>query len=212
MGRPSKILTKEDILLAQSRTLSNKAAARFLRVSYIHYKKYASLYKDEETGKTLLELHSNPSGKGIRKITSRTKDELPLDDIMNGRVPTNHLDPVRIKERLIFEFILEEKCSLCGLSEKRIKDGKIPLVLHFRDGDDGNYRKENLELLCFNCSFLYGNDPMTETKVTQEEVFVQSRDEEPVPWEVDDFYMEHLKELGLVKPEPRPGEEYISRL
>ena len=51
MARPSKILTKEDILRAQKMTRSNFAAARYLHVSYNHYKKYAKMYKNED-GKT----------------------------------------------------------------------------------------------------------------------------------------------------------------
>ena len=47
MARPSKILTKEDILRAQKMTRSNMAAARYLHVSYNHYKKYSKMYKDE---------------------------------------------------------------------------------------------------------------------------------------------------------------------
>ena len=38
MARPSKILTKEDIVRAQTVTRSNMAAARYLHVSYNHYK------------------------------------------------------------------------------------------------------------------------------------------------------------------------------
>ena len=67
MARPSKILTKEDILRAQKVTRSNMAAARYLHVSYNHYKKYAKMYKNED-GKTLLEARMNQSGEGIPKF------------------------------------------------------------------------------------------------------------------------------------------------
>ena len=60
MGRPSKILTKEDIQRAQKVTRSNMAAARYLHVSYNHYKKYAKIYKND-TGESLLESHMNLS-------------------------------------------------------------------------------------------------------------------------------------------------------
>ena len=63
-GRPTKILTKEDILRAQKVTRSNMSAARYLSVSYLHYKKYAEMYKNDE-GVTLLEAHKNQSGGGI---------------------------------------------------------------------------------------------------------------------------------------------------
>ena len=45
MARPSKIVTKEDILRAQQNTRSNMAAARYLHISYNHYKKYAKMFK-----------------------------------------------------------------------------------------------------------------------------------------------------------------------
>ena len=54
MARALKFLSKEDLLRAHKNTLSNKAAARYLRVSYVHYKKYALTYIDEETGLSLL--------------------------------------------------------------------------------------------------------------------------------------------------------------
>ncbi len=46
MGRPAKILKKEDIQRAMKMTRSNRAAARYLHVSFTHYKKYAKKYKD----------------------------------------------------------------------------------------------------------------------------------------------------------------------
>ena len=52
-GRPAKIITKEQLLNAQKMTKSNMSAARFLGISYEHYKRYAKSYIDEETGKTL---------------------------------------------------------------------------------------------------------------------------------------------------------------
>jgi hypothetical protein len=62
-----KPLSKEDVLRAQRITKSNRSAARYLGCSYNHYKRYARLYTNEE-GKTLFELHLNPSGKGIPKF------------------------------------------------------------------------------------------------------------------------------------------------
>ena len=86
MARPSKILTKEDILRAQKVTRSNMAAARYLHVSYNHYKKYAKMYKNDE-GKTLLESHMNQAGEGIPKFTVAGDKEIPLIDLLEGRVP-----------------------------------------------------------------------------------------------------------------------------
>jgi len=84
---PSKLLTKEDIQRAMNVTRSNRAAARYLHVTYNTYKKYAKLYKNED-GITLLEAHKNQEGKGIPKYANRKINEVPLEDIVEGRVPT----------------------------------------------------------------------------------------------------------------------------
>ena len=70
MPRPTKILTKDDILRAMKVTKSNMHAARHLHVSYNHYKKYAKLYKSED-GIALLEVHKNQQGKGIVKYSQK---------------------------------------------------------------------------------------------------------------------------------------------
>ena len=44
MANKKKFLSKEQIVAAQGKTLSNMAAARYLHVSYQHYKKYAKMY------------------------------------------------------------------------------------------------------------------------------------------------------------------------
>ena len=54
------VLTKKMIEDAQSQTKSNMAAARWLGVSYLTYRKYAKTYG-------LFEKHLNPSGVGIKK-------------------------------------------------------------------------------------------------------------------------------------------------
>jgi len=66
----SKILTKEDILRAMKVTRSNRAAARYLHVTYNTYKKYAKLYKNDD-GTTLLELHKNQEGRGIQNMQQK---------------------------------------------------------------------------------------------------------------------------------------------
>lgn len=207
MSAPSKILTKEDILRAQTMTRSNMAAARYLHVSYNHYKKYARMYKNDE-GQTLLEAHMNQSGEGIPKFSS---DNLPaFKDVLDGKVPTKYLDRQKFKQRLIFEALIEEKCNRCGFSERRITDTQVPIVINYLDGDKKNLRLENIEFLCLNCNFLYGTISNDKLVIEQPEEFVDhSRDNKE--WEMDETHIEHLRELGLYDEE-NPGEEYISRL
>ena len=212
MARPSKILTKEDIERAQKKTRSNMAAARYLHVSYNHYKKYAKMYKNDE-GVTLLEAHMNQSGEGIPKFAISGIDNIPLMDVLEGRVPIEHFDPRKIKARLLSEAMLVEVCDRCGFAERRVTDQKIPVILNFKDGDKKNWHLDNLEFLCYNCSFLYAASPIEEKQAEAMEDYVRTRDEEPT-WELDEHHIEHLKELGLYdeKEEDMSGEEFISRL
>ena len=153
MGRPSKILSKDDLLRAMKMTRSNRAAARYLHVSYNHYKKYALVYKNED-GITLLEAHKNQAGKGIPKFLSGKGKEPPIMDLIEGRVPVEHFDPKKIKQRIIFEALIEEKCAKCGFNERRVIDQKVPLVLNHKDGNKKKFQLDNLEFLCYNHAFL----------------------------------------------------------
>ncbi len=67
--RPKPLL-KSDIERAMAMTKSNRAASRYLHCSYIHYKRYAKNYTDEN-GITLFDKHKNQSGKGVdtKKMT-----------------------------------------------------------------------------------------------------------------------------------------------
>ena len=134
MARPSKIITKEDILRAHKVTRSNMAAARYLHISYNHYKKYAKMYKNDE-GINLLEAHKNQAGLGIPKFALSGKDTIPLMDLLEGRVPIEHFDARKIKARLLHEGLLEEVCQRCGFSERRVTDAKVPVIINFIDGN-----------------------------------------------------------------------------
>ena len=212
MPVPRKILTKEDILRAQKVTRSNMAAARYLHVSYNHYKKYAKVYKNDD-GVTLLEAHKNQAGAGIQKFALKGKDRIPLMDLLEGRVPIEHFDAKDIKKRLIIEGLVEEVCSKCGMAERRVTDTKVPVILNFKDGNKKNFHLDNIEFLCYNCSFLYAASPIEEKQAEAMEDYVKTRDDEP-DWELDEAHIEHLKSLGLYDDdeEQSPGSEYISRL
>ena len=212
-GRAAKILSKEDIQRAICRTLSNRGAARFLHVSFNHYKKYAKLYVDTETGKSLFEMHMNQSGKGIPKYLSNKGAEPALMDLLEGRVPSEHFDPQKIKQRIIFEAMLVEECAKCGFAERRVIDNKIPLILNHKDNNKQNFHLDNLEFLCYNCSFLYAASPITDRQVELMEEYVD-KNGDYFEWELDEHHIEHLKRLGLYDTvaNQRPGEEYISRI
>ena len=160
-GRPGKILTREDIERAIKMTKSNKAAARYLHCSFPHYRKYATLFKNQD-GVTLFEAHKNQAGKGVPKFLTGRAKEAPLEEILNGTFPVEHFKPAKIKAALIAEGYLAEQCNRCEFGEARLLDGKVPLILTFKDKNKHNYHRDNIELLCYNCSFLYAASPISD--------------------------------------------------
>lgn len=210
-GRPRKILSKQQILSAMAKTMSNVAAARYLYVSYPHYKKYAKLYKDEDTGKTLFELHKNASGKGIPKMNSVTGgfNVGNLRKVLEGKAPIYSWSPKVLKTRIIQAGFVEEKCVQCNFSERRVIDSKVPLILHFKDGNKANWTKENLGFLCYNCYFLYVEDVFTKRQIDAVEDYTTERKTDEITWELSQEMVEHFRELGLTEEIDEGGEEFI---
>ena len=207
-GRKPRPISKEEIIRAMKMTKSNAAAARYLRCSPQHYRKFAKVFIDEESGKTLFELHKNQQGKGIRKHFGGKEPR--LDELMSGETYVDSYDINKYKSRLVQEGIIKEECCRCGHSEQRVSDLKAPLLIDFKDYNKKNWKLDNLELLCYNCYFLYVGDVFDKKQIEgiQEHKNVLKVDQ--VDWEMDDNMLEHFKELGLV--DDSPEEDYISRL
>jgi hypothetical protein len=160
--RKGYIILESDIRDAMRVTRSNLQAAKFLGISYNTYKKWAELYIDSESGKTLLELHSAwdyetntiktyiPRGKSRKKTKGRHKQK--LEDVLDGKYtkyPLNHL-----KQRLWNAGLKPMLCESCGFNHIRVIDGAMPLLLSQKDGNRENYDIDNLEVLCYNCYYL----------------------------------------------------------
>ncbi len=192
-----KPLSKEDILRAMRHTKSNRAAARYLGVSYQHYKPYAKLFNDEETGLTLFETHKNQSGKGIPKFLPNRRKEPNVKDIVETGTGWESFTPEKIKTRIITEGYLTEECAICSFNERRVTDYKIPLLMNFKDGNKCNYLLPNLELLCYNCYFLYIADPLTPDQVRhiEDNTTVKAV---PHTFDLDEEALENMKALGLL--------------
>lgn len=200
-GAPPKPLTKEVLLSAMEKTKSVKAMTRYLHCSYPHVKMWMKHYKDEATGKTLFELHKNQCGKGIPKHLSshpNRKAEPSLQGIVEGRISAAHFDPQKIKIRLIEQNYLEEKCYKCGFHERRVTDYKMPLFLHFKNGDHNYYHLDNLQMLCYNCYFLFVGEIFSDRDEKQIETGTKmSKTTENVNFELDEYHVRRLRELGL---------------
>ena len=193
-----KPISKDMCLAAMNKTKSVRAAARYLNCSYHHLKRYMKLYKDEESGKTLFEIHKNQSGKGVPKFLKSSGKEPALIDIIEGKINPASFSPDKLKYRLTSEGYLEECCGNCGFNERRVTDHKVPLILHFKDKNKLNYNLNNIEFLCYNCYFLFIGEIFTERDIKKlEDNKSVSKTTNAVDMQLDDYHLQRLRELGL---------------
>lgn len=138
-------LLESEILDAQEKTDTAAAAARYLGVNYGTYRKYARLYGIWKTNQQYIK-------EG--RIVNPEKGRYPVSRLIAGEFPNY---PVyRLKDKLIHAGIKKAECEQCGFKERRITDGKMPLLINFEDENQKNHKLENLKLLCYNCSFVSG--------------------------------------------------------
>jgi hypothetical protein len=77
------------------------------------------------------------------------KPKRPLGEIL-VRNSTVH-NPTKLKRRLLREGFLVNRCYECDL-EPLWQDKPLVMVLDHRNGDNSDWRIENLRLLCPNCN------------------------------------------------------------
>ena len=86
-----------------------------------------------------------------RVLVDPNKGKYPIQDVLDGKYPNFPVH--RLKDKLIRSNIKKAECEQCGFHERRITDGKLPLLLNFEDGNKHNHALVNLKLLCYNCTF-----------------------------------------------------------
>lgn len=145
----AKPLLQSEVQEALDRTTSAGKAAKILGVSYPTLKKYARQYGIHHT-------KGWPLKKGIctRGPTDPHKGKFPIQDILDGKHPNFPIH--RLKDKLIRSGMKKAECEQCGYKERRITDGKVPLLINFEDGNNKNHSLENMILLCYNCTFTCG--------------------------------------------------------
>lgn len=194
-------LSPERIREAMANTRSNKEAARWLGITDVTYKKYAKKHIDEATGKSLFELHKNQAGKGMPKNWVGGQWKKNLDDMLVENQPINTKKIIRLKELLMKDGRLGYQCATCKFSEKRLTDMKAPLLLNFVNGKRSDWRIENLRWLCYNCYFLFIEDPFSNKMLQRLEAMPidapEIKEDAQELFQLDDFYYDHLKKLGL---------------
>lgn len=213
-GRPPRTLSEAVIRNAMKHTQSNFQAARYLNLTIETYRKYAKMYVDLESGKTLYELHKNNSGKGIKKVS--WKHDISVEKINEIMASESYraVNFQKLKNRLIYEGILRMECYHCKHCEKRVVDYKQPLILNFIDGNKNNWQIENLRMLCYNCYFLFVGNLFSEKQIVRmEDATAPLLKKGEVDWEVDDSFLAHFKDIGLEPADDyEEGDEFISRI
>lgn len=144
-GRGYRPILKSEIEEAQAQGGSAGSQARYLKISYPLYRKYARLYgihKTDQHAPRLPNLYSPERGK------------YPISEILDNKHP--HLNDYIVKDKIIRGKTLPAKCNICGYDKRRIVDNKVCLLLDHLDGDKKNFKLDNLQLLCLNCTFECG--------------------------------------------------------
>ena len=146
-GKGAKPLLESEILEVQKHTNSARKAAKRLGVSYATYKKYCKIYN---CFKVFDRSEKRPNIAPVNPY----KGKYPITKILNNECPNFPVH--RLKDKLIRSGIKKNECEQCGYKERRITDGKIPLLLNFEDNNKNNHKLENMRILCYNCTFVAG--------------------------------------------------------
>ena len=140
----SKPIPKSRIEWAIKSTLSIRAAAQYLGVSYNTFKKYAKMYD-------LFEQNKNQAGVGVTN-KGNTGWGVKIQDLFDGKSP--NYPHWKLQERVVRDGYLKQECSNCGYDDYREKDMRGPYLICFLAGIPKNHELDNLHLLCYNCFFI----------------------------------------------------------
>jgi hypothetical protein len=159
-------LTEDEIRESMANSKNITDACRYMGISLKTWVDYAKRYIDLETGKTLYEMHRKYGNPNVVR-TRKNKENLPrkykkqIDKLLTYRKWTSPARVSILKKMLILHELHKEQCEHCGYEDRRIKDGKQPLMLHFVDGDRRNWELSNIRWLCYNCYFIQATDPFS---------------------------------------------------
>ena len=194
-------LSQEEVTSMLANSTSVKEAARATNISYPTLKKYAKMYIDPHTGKSLFDLFKNQSGKGVKRNFDKLKAFHNLDSVFKEKQIANAERIAKLKEIVISKNLISLYCNKCGFVERRLTDLRPPLLLNFINKNRTDWKLENLEFLCYNCYFLHIGDPLSSNLIKKieahefdNEIFKEKLENFH---QLDDVYLNHLKDLGL---------------
>jgi len=123
-----------------------KEAAKLLGTSmatFLIYAKKYDLYNKWLRDVKMSKMHRKP----------KRYNRISMQDLLDGK--STKYSPTLFRRRLFLSGLKSPECEMCGIREQRIVDGEYPLLHHFLDGNKNNTSLENIQIMCFNCSFLY---------------------------------------------------------
>ena len=132
------------IKFARANSKSVAGAARFLGICDNTFRKYAIMHG-------VYDGMVNMSGAGISKGYKSDVYGVKLDDVFANKHPNYPLKA--LKKRMLSQYLIEEKCNVCGYDKIRKRDFASPLDLKFKN-KQGDYSFDNLHLVCKNCQFV----------------------------------------------------------
>ena len=196
----AKQFTKSQIETAMRYTKSVRAAAKYLGCSYQHLKPFMKALRVDDSdpnSPTLFEVHKNQSGKAIPKFLPNRRKEPNVKRLFEEGTGWESFTSEKIKARGIAEGFLKDECSTCGFTERRVTDYKVPLLMNFKDGNKCNYLLNNVELLCYNCYFLYVGEVLSPDQIRDVESN-QTTKTKSFEWDLDDDQLDNMRALGLI--------------
>ncbi len=142
-GRGWRPLLRSDIEEAIKVSPFCTDQAKHLRVHISTYRKYALKHGL---------WFPQPHHKGCKKPWGPEKGKYPLSKILAGEFNNNPLILERLtRAKIVKAKIFPEECQHCGYKERSIISKHVPLLIDHKDGNDLNWKLENIRFLCFNC-------------------------------------------------------------
>lgn len=143
-GKGYRPILRSEIEEAKKYSIFGAQQARYLGVHINTYKKYAKIHG-------LWEPH--PDSKGKKRVPDPNSGKYPLNAILNGDFNGNpRITDWMVKKKLFRNKTFPLECSICGYNKTRIgSEWPILLVDHI-DENRTNWKKDNLRLLCYNCT------------------------------------------------------------